>query len=265
MQQRIEQTLQWFMPFARAHLDRAEGEVRDLVRGKIRHTMRVLAHARNIVRELGPVPALAEAAELAAILHDVGRFPQLIDRASFDDHTGYNHGEEGASLLAGTSALNGLDAHWREVVLTAVRFHNRDVIPDGLDPDSRRVVEILRDADKLDVLRGTLKYISPHTLHGKALKSGLVWHETEVSPEVLELSLARRLIPFQAIKWSNDFILFLSCWVYDLHFPYAYVRLAEPTRFGKLMSMLPDNERFAPVKAQLADDLARLAAGSARP
>jgi hypothetical protein len=217
--------------------------------------MRVLAHVRGILKELQPGDDLTQAAEIAAILHDVGRFPQLVDRQSFDDHAGYNHAEEGAAILSGIDLLDSISGHWREVVLTAIRYHNRDVTPEGMERDAQTVLEILRDADKLDAIRCNLKYMNPESLHGKALKSGLTWHKTEASPEVVKLTLKRRLIPFKSINWSNDFILFLCCWLYDLHFPYAYRHLRQSGNYEGLLAMLPDHDDFALVKTQLRADL----------
>lgn len=258
MQNHIKDCLVWLNSFARDHVRRATGEVHDLLRRKITHTMRVLAHTRAMLKELQPADNLAQAAEISSILHDVGRFPQLINRSSFDDHGGYNHAEEGAAILSRTGLLDPLPVHWRDVILNAVRYHNRDVVPGGLNPDAQQVVELLRDADKLDAICNNLKYMTPDTLHGKALKSGLVWHETNVSPEVVELTMGRKLIPFKAINWSNDFVLFLCCWLYDLHFGYAFRRLDESNQFEKLLAMLPDEGAFTAIKDQLRADLKHL-------
>eukprot|EP00831_Metopus_contortus_P041274 TRINITY_DN32365_c0_g1_i1.p1 TRINITY_DN32365_c0_g1~~TRINITY_DN32365_c0_g1_i1.p1 ORF type:complete len:263 (-),score=53.50 TRINITY_DN32365_c0_g1_i1:280-1068(-) len=256
--EQVKHSQDWFNAYTRRYLDRAEGTVRDLVRRKISHTMRVLSHVQGILEELQPDEALAQAAEVAAILHDVGRFPQLLGHKSFDDHAGYDHAEQGAIILAGAEVLNPLPEHWRDVIMTVVRYHNRGVVPEGLDAEAQTVLEILRDADKLDAIQGNLKYMNPNSLHGKALKSGLAWHDTEVSPEVVRLTLDRKLIPFKAINWSNDFILFLCCWLYDLHVPYAFRHLDQSGNYERLLAMLPDQGDFVPVKAQLRADLSRL-------
>lgn len=253
--------LDWLLAFAHEHMGRTGGELRQLIRRKITHTMRVLAHVRHILDEMEGGPELRRVAEIAAILHDTGRFPQLERRATFDDRAGYNHAEEGARILAGTALLDPLGEKWRGVVLTAVRLHNLGVLPDGLAPEERTVTEILRDADKLDAIRNNLRHMDPKTLHGKALKSGLTWHATEVSPEAVRLTLDRRLIPFTTIKWSNDFILFLCNWLHDLHFPYPYRVLDRTGQFEELLGWLPDNGPFPEIKAQLRADLKRAARG----
>ncbi|MBG0791653.1 MAG: HD domain-containing protein [Desulfovibrionaceae bacterium] len=255
MNAEIQRCLKWFDAYTRSYVARAPKDILLTVQSKISHTMRVLAHVRAIIGESAVPDGLKPVAEIAAILHDVGRFPQLVQSASFDDRTGYNHAEEGEKILRTATVLEPFDPAFRELVLTAVRFHNLGVLPDDLTGDERLVLEILRDADKLDAVRNVVRYTTPESAYGKALKSGMAWHETEVSDGVVDLVLQKKLIPFTAIHWSNDFALFLCCWIYDLHFPYAYRTLAESGNFEKLLAWLPDAAPFDRVKDSLQADL----------
>lgn len=259
MDARTALCLEWFIAYCRTHADRADPGIRPLVRNKVVHTMRVLFHVRNIVREARFEPQLALAAEIAAILHDTGRFPQLVDRRTFNDRRGYDHAEEGVRILAGADILDGLEPRLRAMVLEAVRLHNRAVLPVDMDRDVRAVTEALRDADKLDVLRKTLDNSLRGVLTGKAADYGIAMHETEVSPEVVRLTLERRLIPFESIRWSNDFVLFLCAWLHDLHHPYAYRHLIRTGLFERLLAQLPDQGVFPELKARFRADLAGLA------
>lgn len=260
MQDTIRRCLDWFDAHTRDYMGRASKDVLPMIQTKISHTMRVLSHTRAILREADVREDLVPVAEMVAILHDVGRFPQLADSASFDDRAGYNHAEEGARILAGASVLQPLNQTARSLVLTAVRHHNRGALPETLTDDERLILEILRDADKLDALRTTVKYMSPDTPYGKALKTGLTWHPVKVSDEVVDCASGGRLVPYTSIKWSNDFVLFLACWIYDLHFPYAYRHLHESGTYEALLDFLPDEPPFHRVKERLNADLARFRA-----
>lgn len=250
----FQRCVTWFDDHVNRYRELA-GDDGKMVDRKQRHTMRVLDHVREIIKESGANPELCVAMEIAALLHDVGRFPQIVKVKTFDDQAGYNHAEAGARLLMESELLDPLPAQMRGVILSAVKYHNLAVLPDTLGPDARLVLDVVRNADKIDAIRNNLRYLNKEALHGKALKSGLTWHETEVSPEVLDLAKRRQLIPFTAINWSNDFILFLCCWLYDLHFNYSFVQLDKSGNFEALLAKLPDAEPFAEVKAQLRDDL----------
>ncbi|WP_281760410.1 HD domain-containing protein [Pseudodesulfovibrio nedwellii] len=256
----ITEHLVWFDKYARRHEEKADDMVVELVQRKRRHTLRVLGHVRGILKTASIPAHLVKLAEISAILHDVGRFPQLVGRATFDDQTGYNHAEEGAAILRDSNRLNSLQYVERETVLAAVQYHNRAIIPTNLSLDATLVLKILRDADKLDAIRTNLRYMGPDSPHGKALKDGLIWHENKHSPHIAELVLNRQLVPYQDITWSNDFVLFVCCWIYDLHFHYAYKHLDRSGQFERLLAWLPDETHFPALKTQLRTDLSRFIA-----
>jgi len=257
----FSQALNWLHAHADAY--RAEaGDDAPLIDRKLRHTMRVLDHVRGIVRELPDRPDLARLAELAAVLHDAGRFPQLVRQKTYDDRAGYNHAAAGAEIVAASGLLDPLPEGERALVLAAIRHHNAAVPPHGLDPETLLVLEVVRNADKLDAIRNNLKYLNPDAPHGKALKLGVKWDAEGVSDQALQLARERRLIPFPAIKWSNDFVLFLCCWIYDLHYHYSFSELQRSGNYEALLAKLPDNDVMTPIKAQLRDDLAFIVAAS---
>ncbi len=246
--------LDWFNAYVKKFED-ISGPNNLLVLRKKRHTMRVLAHVREIIKESGAGQELASAIEIATILHDIGRFPQITRKNTFDDNAGFNHAEEGAAILAQIDILDPVASGMKEVILNTVRYHNRATLPDGLGQEDRLALEVLRDADKLDSIRNNLKYLDPDAPHGKVLKSGLTWHNQKYSQEVYELARKRQLIPFKTITWSNDFILFLCCWIYDLHFPYSFLQLRDSGRFDELLSRLPETAEVMTLRSQLKDDL----------
>ncbi|WP_207263334.1 HD domain-containing protein [Desulfovibrio sp. Huiquan2017] len=256
---RITNALRRLIDLGRSYEDRAPEAIRARVRRKIVHPMRVLAHVRRILAEERPGPELALAAEIAAILHDIGRFAQLVDLRTVDDAAAYDHGAEGARILAEGDILDGLNGHWRAAIIEAVRLHNRAALPEAMDPDARLVAEMVRDADKLDAVRNSVNGLLHKELTGRAIKYGITVHDTEVSPDAVRRTRERRLIPYTSMRWSNDFVLFLCAWVHDLHFAYAYNRLIDSGHFEQLLDMLPDQGPFPELKAQLRADLHRLA------
>ena len=244
----------WFGDHAARHIELA-GPDHHMVSAKLRHTQRVQDHVLAIIKEAKPSRENARCAELAALLHDAARFPQLVRTASYDDHTGYNHAEAGARIVADAGLLDPLPERFGERVLTAIGLHNLGVLPTDLDPEDRLVLDILRNADKLDALRNCIRYLDPKNPKGRALKSGMTFHPTNVSRETLDLAMNRQLIPFGSIVWSNDYTVFLCCWLYDLHFHCVFERLKTSGIYETLLGKLPDGDPFDALKTQLRDDL----------
>ena len=253
--------LNWLHSHAESFRAQA-GDAEPFIDRKLRHTMRVLGHARAIITELPDRPDLNPLIEIAALLHDAGRFPQIVRQKTFDDRAGYNHGRAGADIVEQSGLLDPLPEADRALILAVIRLHNAAVLPHGLTPDTRTALEAVRDADKLDAIRNNLKYLNPEAPHGKALKLGVKWDPEAASEDALRLAMDRQLIPFADIHWSNDFVLFLCCWIYDLHFHYSFTELQRSGHFETLLAKLPDNATFAPLKSQLREDLAFIAAAS---
>ena len=247
-------SLDWLHHHADKYRKQA-GDDAPLIDRKLRHTMRVLGHVRAMEPETGASPDLVQCMEVAAVLHDAGRFPQLVSQQTYDDRQGYNHATAGAELVEQSGLLEPLTQTERAVILDAIRFHNVAALPLGLAPDSQLALDVIRNADKLDAIRNNLSYLNPDAPHGKVLKLGVTWDPEQASDEVVRLALQRKLVPFSAIQWSNDFILFLCCWIYDLHFPYSFKHLRESGYYDALLDKLPDNDRLGPVKNQLREDL----------
>jgi len=253
--------LNWLNAHAETYRSQA-GDAAPLIDRKLRHTLRVLGHARAIVPELPARPDLIPLIEIAALLHDAGRFPQIVRQKTFDDRAGYNHAAAGADIVEQSGLLAPLAEPERALILAVIRHHNAALLPHTLTPDARLALEVVRDADKLDAIRNNLKYLDPKAPQGKARKLGVKWDPEAVSEDALSLAMSRQLIPFQAIRWSNDFVLFLCCWLYDLHFHYSFTELGQSGHFEALLAKLPDTPAFTPLKAQLRDDLSFITAAS---
>ena len=123
---------------------------------KIDHTYRVAALCEQIARAEKLPAADIELAWLLGMLHDVGRFEQLRRYGTFIDAESIDHAALGADILFGekkairTYISEGTED---EVIETAVRVHSAYRIPEQLPERTAMLCHILRDADKIDILR----------------------------------------------------------------------------------------------------------------
>ncbi len=128
---------------------------------KIDHTYRVAELCERIAKAERMEKTEVDLAWLLGMLHDVGRFEQLRRYGTFSEADSIDHAALGADILFGgpLSAGKGLirtyvdDAAEDEVIETAIRVHSAYRIPEGLAPRTEKLCHILRDADKIDILR----------------------------------------------------------------------------------------------------------------
>lgn len=141
------------------------------VKLKIGHTYRVAELCEEIVKaEMrqsdGAVTAAdADLAWLLGMLHDVGRFEQLRRYHTFIDAESVEHAALGAKILFGGAACAGerrigesirdyLASDCEDALIeTAIRVHSDYRIPEELPERTKILCHVLRDADKIDILR----------------------------------------------------------------------------------------------------------------
>ena len=130
---------------------RTGGELPPMMALKLHHTDMVVANARAIAEREGFDADTAEACEIAALLHDTGRYEQLRIYNTFRDSDSVDHAVFSRDIVLDKGWLEGY--RHKNAVLDAVLFHNRRDVPEGLDPFTQTVAHCVRDADKLDIFR----------------------------------------------------------------------------------------------------------------
>ena len=121
------------------------------------HSHKVAEIAERIARSLGQ-EELVDFAWLLGLLHDIGRFEQVKQYGTFADSQSVDHAELGADILFKDGLIEAfptgtLPEGWQNTAETAIRQHNKLALSDGLDEYTRTLSNILRDADKVDILR----------------------------------------------------------------------------------------------------------------
>lgn len=133
---------------------------------KYEHTLNVAELCAEVARGVGMGSGDVDLAWLCGLLHDIGRFEQLRTWGTFRDSKSVSHAKLGLAVLeggelpdAGLRSRSGMlleftdEPGWASVIRRAVGLHSDLRLPDGLDSRTRLFCEILRDADKIDILR----------------------------------------------------------------------------------------------------------------
>lgn len=145
----------------------AFGSDDERIRLKVVHTLKAAELCEGVARACGMDGDDVGLAWLCGLLHDIGRFEQLRIWGTFKDSASCSHARLGLAVLDGErffgdrelSAADGRLALFVEgaeaaaVVRRAVGLHGCLRLPGGLDVRERRFCEIVRDADKVDIVR----------------------------------------------------------------------------------------------------------------
>lgn len=247
----------WFAAYAAQQCARCTGDAGPM-RLKERHTLAVLGHARRIVREERLASPLDRACLLAALFHDVARFAQYLRYGTFRDRDSRNHGLWGTAILKREGRLAREDAAVRRLALTAVALHNRYALPAALPAGAACVTHVVRDADKLDILRVMDEHLAGPRPYCPTVVLGLPDVADKVSEKVLEDALRGRVAAYADLRSVNDFRVLLGTWLDDMHFASSRRLFAASPHAVRLLEGLPQQGPYAAVRACLLERLARV-------
>lgn len=240
----------WFADFTQGYRLAESGDCGPIDL-KIAHTDRVLCHAQHIVQEHEFAPLLARATVLAALYHDVGRFPQYARWHTFKDSLSTNHGLLGVKTLKTHKALAAEDAVLRTLVLAAVGLHNRFALSPSLSASVRQVTHAVRDADKCDIIRIMAEELAKSGPVNKTVMLHVVDDPDLWTPKVVDDILAGRVAGYPDLRSINDFCLLLASWLYDLHFRASHECIRSSGYIEQLLAHLPPHPKVQAARQKL--------------
>ena len=189
----------------------ADGTLPPMMELKRIHTAHVVENARAIAADEGFDATTARACEVAALLHDTGRYEQLKRYNTFRDSDSVDHAVFSHDIVVEKGWLDG-DPQ-REAILTAVLVHNRRDVPADLDPLTEATVHTVRDADKLDIFRVLEHQIATTDWRHDDTAFWNLPILAAPNPAVVEAIRAGRPVDYQNIKTLADFVLIQVGWM----------------------------------------------------
>ena len=188
---------------------------------KVDHTLRVAQICERIALGIGLPPEDVNLAWLVGILHDVGRFEQVKRYNTFSDAASVSHAALGASLLfedgRGTPLLRTFieDDADDALIKTAVETHSDYRLPEGLDERTRTLCDVLRDADKVDIIK-VCCLLPIEDVYGVSEADLLA---SEVSPACVDVFYEHRCLPGRMRVHPADKMVSTVCFAWELVYP----------------------------------------------
>lgn len=216
---------------------------------KIEHTYRVA----NLCKRISPCEK--DVSWLCGLLHDIGRFEQVRRYNTFNDAQTLSHATLGADVLFGNAdprgPLIGLfceDETLYPLLRNAVATHSAYVLPPDLDERTLMHCNVLRDADKIDIIRVNCERplrdiygVSDEHMSASAL-----------SDEVVAIFYQHRTIPRGIRQYPADILVSHLCFAWELVYAESVQVLLEQ---GFVYSML--NRHFSnPVTQRTFEQMA---------
>jgi len=206
------------------------------------HTHQVCLNAVRIAADLNLDEKEILLVEAIALFHDVGRFPQYQKYKTFDDNVSVNHAALSAKVLLGQNVLKGLRPHEQAMIIRTVTLHNVFSLPGDLDEETRLFANLVRDADKLDIMRVVIEYFEQDEgSRADAVALGLPDLPT-YSSAVLSCIKRGEMAKKSDLTTLNDFKLLQLAWLYNLNFISSLQIVSERRYIQKLAALLPPTD-----------------------
>lgn len=190
---------------------------------KVDHTLRVAALCERIAQELSLEQDDADLAWLLGLLHDIGRFEQVRRYDTFNDAISVSHAALGVEVLfdepapnAGTKLIRAFipDNSVDQLLRTAIGTHSAYRLPENLNDRMLMFCNILRDADKIDILK--VNCICPIQDIYNVTEQDMV--DSPISPECVKLFYEHRCLPRGTRHFPADVMLGHICFAWELVF-----------------------------------------------
>jgi len=259
----VERLRVWFDEYASRFFGDDE-YVNAHLRLKQEHTTRTCAEIGLLAEQLELDANQKRIAEVVALLHDVGRFPQFAEYRTYNDPRSVDHCQLGVAVLREEGVLGALPCEERQWVETAVACHGRKLIPSDVTGAALLFTKLIRDADKIDIFRVVLNNYRGYREHPDTFLLEIeLPDEPGYSPEVLGAVLNQELVDSRRLRTLNDMKLCQIGWVYDVNFTASLQRIRELGFVAEIFGFLPQTPDIAQAREMIGTYIdARLAGGA---
>ena len=184
------------------------------------HSLRVMKKSRIIAQSLKLSEEEIQIATLIGLLHDIGRFEQYTKYNTFSDHNSIDHAELGIRILQENNYIKNYieDENWINIILIAIKNHNKYKIEKGLNKKKELFCKIIRDADKADIM-----YEGANIFWNKKSEK-INLENAKIRQEEIEAVKKHTLIDRRKIDKESelDGMLIMLCFIFDINYPKTF-------------------------------------------
>ncbi len=206
------------------------------------HASRVLEN----VQELGASINLDESNSLllktCAFLHDIGRFEQLVKNGSYADNDESNHIQIGLDVIEEHEILDVLNENEKQLIIDCVKLHDISVLPKIEDEQSLALIHLLRDADRIDVLRVVSEYYTHKKIYPNRHLDMELIDKPGFSKKISKAILDEKIAKCDDVENVNDLKLSQMSWIFDLNHKRSFKMISEKGYIKAIFETLPKND-----------------------
>ena len=161
-------------------------------------------------------------AELIGLLHDIGRFEEIIVMKSMDSGK-FDHAAYGVKILFEDGLIKRFTdkEEYYPIIKAAIGNHSKLKIEDGLSERELIHAKIIRDSDKLDNFEVKINR-KPEHLFKNVVNSQEEFENSDISDKVYSSIMNRECVVLSDRKLPLDYYVTIWGFVFDINFKGSY-------------------------------------------
>lgn len=185
---------------------------------KLEHSFRVMENAKNIAKSLHLNDDEIDIATLIGLLHDIGHFEDIKEKDILKENTKIDHGDLGVEILQKNNYIRKFieENTYDNIILKAIKNHNKFKIIDGLTEKELMFAKIIRDADKLDIFYEGAEMFWTQTEQVDEINN------SKVSDIVVQNFAKHVYFDRKFLNTKADSIIHFISLIYDINFKYDF-------------------------------------------
>ena len=198
---------------------------------KYHHTYRVMKISEDIAKSLNLSEEDIELAKLIGLLHDIARFEQYTRFKTLADSISIDHGDLGVEILTTNNYIRKFieDNKYDDIILKAIKNHNKYKIEDGLTERELLFAKIIKDADKLDIFFETLNYFYKTESKMQEVEEG------KIDNQIMEQLKQKVLVKRKPNATAIDRLIINLAFVFDYYIKYSYEAMKKEDYVNKII------------------------------
>lgn len=212
------------------------------IKRKQLHSLRVMQISRQIAESLQLSQQEIDLATLIGLLHDIARFEQYTHYGTYRDIESIDHGDLGAEILQNDIRKYIETNKYDEIIIKAVKNHNKFKIEEGLIEKEKLFSKIVRDADKIDIYYQSVERF----WKGK---------EDVVENSIISQTTVQQFENFNQIKNQKtetkiDNVIRVVAFIFDVNFKASFQILREEDYINKILNRYDLKDQYTKQKVE---------------
>lgn len=218
------------------------------IKAKQLHSLRVMEISKQIAEGRGISNEDVELATLIGLLHDIARFEQFTQYGTYKDMLSFDHGDVGAEILSNDIRKYVNTNEYDEIIIKAVKNHNKFKIEEGLNEKEEMFAKIVRDADKIDIFyQGVIRFWK-----GKEQDVNNSVISQDVIEQIQNCSQTKRKLGETPI----DNIMRVIAFIFDINFKSSFQILKEEDYINKILNRYNFKDEYTKQKVEEIREIA---------